>query len=377
MYTEPRFTLFPYFLGCCLVTPFSGWAEPSIGVQAYADNESRVALAKTRAVTNKVGNQVTERAERIATLEDSLRAKMDEMRSLDEDPARRPRQQKDIQLTPSDLRSIRDQAAAGDAQAQNVLGEMYAVGEDVPQDSDKSREWFEKASAKNYAKAQYNLGMQYTDDTDGYVTSSDYMKARELWEQAAGQGYTRAQSALGWLYSGIRAGVPPDYAKARQWYERAAAQGDAYAQTRLGLMYEHGRGVPQDFAKARAWYEKAAAQGDPRAMIYLGLQHAYGLIDPPDLVKARQWFETAAAQGDPMAQTFLADLYAKESGIVPQDSVRAYMWYSLAAAEDQTAKDKYGAKYNRDVMARSLTSAQLAEAERLLRQCHTQQFKGC
>lgn len=44
---------------------------------------------------------------------------------------------------------------------------------------------FKKVSAQHYAEAHYNLGIHYTDDTDGYVTSQDYMKARELWEQAA------------------------------------------------------------------------------------------------------------------------------------------------------------------------------------------------
>ncbi len=359
MYTWPQVMLIRCLVGCCLFNP--GWVKPEASLAGP--------------VADKADKQDTEPAFRINMLEENLRVRMEEVRSFDEDMALRPQSQQDTQPTSSDLRWIREHATAGGAQAQNLLGELYAIGEQVPQDSDEAREWFEKASAQNYAKAQYNLGIQYTDDTDGYVTRQDYRKAQELWEQAAGQGYARAESALGWLYSGPRAGMPAEYPKARHWYEKAAAQGDAYAQMRLGLMYEHGRGVAQDFAQARAWYEKAAAQGDARAMMSLGLQESFGLLAPPDLVKARQWFEAAAAQSDPMAQTFLADLYAKDSVIVPADLVRAYMWYSLAA--DRTAKDKYRAKDHRDLISQKMTPAQIAEAQQRTQQCQAQQFKGC
>jgi len=361
MHAWPRLMLFPYLVGWFLfnagsVVPDASLADP---------------------VAGKDDKQLSERSLRMNMLEDSLRIRMDEVRNFDEDMDLHPRSQSQQETRPtsSELRSIREHATVGDAQAQNLLGELYSIGEQVPQDADQARDWFEKASAQKYAKAQYNLGLQYTDDTDGYVTSHDYTRAQELWEQAARQGYTRAASALGWLYSGIRAGAPPDYSKAREWYEKAAAQGDGYAQTRLGLMYEHGQSVPQDFAQARAWYEKAAAQGNARAMMYLGLQEALGLLSSPDLAKARRWFEAAAAERDPMAQIFLADLYAKDSGIVPEDVVRAYMWYSLAAG--QTAKDKYGAKYYRDSLARKMTPAQIAEAQQLSKQCQARQFKGC
>ena len=316
-----------------------------------------------------------DQAERLTTLEDDLREKMDEMWRVDEEMFTRQGTRKVIELTSADVSFIREQAVAGHARAQNIMGELYAVGYSMPQDSEKAREWFEKASTQNYAKAQYNLGMQYTDDTDGYVTSQDYVKARELWEHAAMQGYRRAESALGWLYSGRRAGIPPDYAKAREWLEKAAEHGDAYAWTRLAQLYEHGRGGLQDLAKARAWYEKAAAQGDARAMMSLGMQYAYGVLGDSDFAKALEWFEKAAAQGDPLAQSFLGDLYAKDK-IVTQNTVRAYIWYSLAANQ-QAGNNLNYTQHERDVLARSMTPAQIAEAQRLTQQCQAQQFKGC
>ena len=118
-----------------------------------------------------------------------------------------------------------------------------------------------------------------------------------------------------------------------------AAQGNAEAQTKLGLRYDRGDGVPQDDATARGWYEKAAAQGD-------------------------QW-----------AQNDLGAMYDNGHG-VPQDYVWAYMWYSLAAENSKGDPQKFSAN-NRDRAARRMTSAQLAEAQRLSQQCRAQQIKGC
>lgn len=133
-------------------------------------------------------------------------------------------------------------------------------------------------------------------------------------------------------------GVPQNYEKAVYWHEKAAAQGHAWAQSNLGVLYDQGQGVPQDYAKARQWWERAAAQGKAWAQLQLG------------------------------------GLYANGQG-VPQDYVRAYMWNNLAAAS--TGDQQTHAVEYRDKIARRMTPAQIAEAQRLSQQCQSQQFKGC
>jgi len=196
---------------------------------------------------------------------------------------------------------------------------------------------------------------------------------KRLHTQAA-QGDATAQYNLGVLYLKGH-GVPQDYAKARQWWEKAAAQGDAVAQSWLGFQYERGLDVPQDYAKASQWYEKAAAQGDAKAQGNLGLLYANGKGVPQDYVKARQWYEKGAAQGDAWVQYKLGALYYNGEG-VPQDYVRAYMWLNLAAANSTGDEQKTRAK-DRDAVARLMTPAQIADAQRLSQQCTAQQFKGC
>ena len=190
----------------------------------------------------------------------------------------------------------------------------------------------------------------------------------------ASQGDVKAQVNLGELYSKGE-GVPQDYEKAAQWYEKAAAQGFASAQVNLGVLYDKGRGVPQDYVQARQWYKQAAAQGYARAQNNLGWLYAEGHGVPRNYKTARQWYEQAAAQGQAPAEYNLGGLYDKGYG-VPQDYLRAYMWYNLAAAHSTGNEQKLAADA-RSKVARRMSPAQVAEAQRLSQQCQAQQFKGC
>jgi TPR repeat protein len=199
-------------------------------------------------------------------------------------------------------------------------------------------------------------------------------KSAEALRTKAAQGDAQAQASLGVRYW-VGDGVPQDYVQARQWWEQAAAQGHVGSQYNLGMMYQVGEGVPQDYAKASQWYEKAAAQGYAGAQYTLGLLYEIGSGVPQDYTMARQWYEKAAAQGDAWAQGNLGALYALGQG-VSKDDVRALMWLNLAVAHS-TGFWQARAVDNRDKVARSMTPAQIAEAQRLAQQCQARQFKGC
>jgi hypothetical protein len=312
-----------------------------------------------------VRDDVAAQKERLKHVEAQFDA-MQKQQSSGHAPASAP---SDISI--EDLQRLHERAARGDASAQAELGLRYAVGNGVVQDYALSRHFWERAAAQGDAHAQFNLGMLYR---NGQGVSQDYAKARQLYEQAAAQGNADAQGNLGILYRDGQ-GVPRDYTKARQWFEKAVAQGVAEAQNNLGLLYYRGQGVPQDDATARQWFEQAAAQGDATAQYMLGSLYYRGEGVPQDDATARQWFEQAAAQDDATAQYMLGSLYYRGNG-VPQDDVRAYMWYSLAATNSAGDLQKQSAD-NRDYVARRMTSAQIAEAQRLASQCQTQQFKRC
>ena len=125
--------------------------------------------------------------------------------------------------------------------------------------------------------------------------------------------------------------MPQDYAQAVKWFRLAAEQGNSASQFNLGLMYDTGRGVPQDF------------------------------------VEALKWYRLAAEQGFTVAQTNLGVTYAEGKG-VPQDYVQAHMWFNLAGAGTSDVEMRKRAVDARDALAKKMTAAQIAEAQRLARE---------
>jgi TPR repeat protein len=124
----------------------------------------------------------------------------------------------------------------------------------------------------------------------------------------------------------IAAYISGDYETAERLLRPFAEQGNTSAQYNLGAMYDQGQGVPQDYAEAVKWYRMAAEQGDALSQVVLGVRYANG-------------------EG------------------VPQDYVLAHMWCNIAAAQGS----KNGIEF-RDRFAESMTSEQIAEAQRLARE---------
>ena len=105
--------------------------------------------------------------------------------------------------------------------------------------------------------------------------------------------------------------------------QKAAEQSDAKAQVLLGAMYADGEGVMQDDKQAVAWFRKAAEQGNADAQLMLGVMYDNG-------------------RG------------------VAQDDKQSYAWFSSAAANGYSDAVK-----GRDIMAKRLTPAALAEGQQL------------
>ena len=78
-------------------------------------------------------------------------------------------------------------------------------------------------------------------------------------------------------------------------------------------------------------------------------------------MQAVKWFRLAADQGEAKAQSNLGFMFAIGQG-VPQDHVQAHKWFNLAG----TGGVEDGRK-GRDILAKQMTPAQIAEAQRLAR----------
>ena len=120
----------------------------------------------------------------------------------------------------NDFYSVRQLAAAGDAQAQFALANHYFYGVGVPQDYRQALVWYSKS---------------------------------------ANQGFAPAENLLGYMYQ-HKFGVPRDYKRALAYYRSAAKQGYALGEYNLSGMFEDGVGVKRDYKQALDWYRKAAHQ---------------------------------------------------------------------------------------------------------------------
>jgi uncharacterized protein len=153
-----------------------------------------------------------------------------------------------------------------------------------------------------------------------------------------------------------------EYEAAANELRKSAEEGDASARNRLGLLYNEGAGVPQDYRQAKQWFEKAAEQGHAEAQVNLGTLYLQGNEAPQSDQMALFWFRRAAGQGDPVAFAKLGLMYAQAQG-VPQDFIQAHMWYNLAGANGE-----WKAAEARDSLAKRMTPAQIAEAQKLARE---------
>jgi TPR repeat protein len=163
-----------------------------------------------------------------------------------------------------------------------------------------------------------------------------------------------------------------DYASALPVFHVYAEAGFSNAQLNLGRMYTLGHGVLQDYREAAKWFRLAAEQGVAEAQSYLGNMYSSGTGVLQDYREALRWRRKAAAQGYATAMANLGAMYSDGRG-VPRDYVRAHMWANLAAA----AGDAQYAGYNRDVMVGKMTPAQIAEAQRLARECLASNYQRC
>lgn len=128
------------------------------------------------------------------------------------------------------LRTWKQAAQSGDAEAAYRLGRAYKLGDPAPLDAAEAERWFEKAA---------RLGLPSGEAEYGLVLYQNGKRREAVpWlRKAAERGDRRAQYALGTiLFNGIAA--PKDVPEARRWMQRAAKAGLPAAAEALAVMAE-------------------------------------------------------------------------------------------------------------------------------------------
>lgn len=244
------------------------------------------------------------------------------------------------------LRLLGTLADQDNALAERFLGIMYIKGQGLPQDYALGMRWMRIAADKGLADAQNEVGVLYQ---RGMGVERNAAEAVKWFRLAADQGLAIAQNNLADTYA-LGLGVPQDFHEAFKWYHIAADQSSSYAENVIGVAYEHGLYVARDEAEAFRWYRRAANK----------------IYERP----GNTWIHSP--------QYNIGAMYASGRGTA-QDYVRALMWFTLAASFGDTKPPGplgikladtpiYTAVEQRDRLVALMTSAQIAEAERLARE---------
>jgi hypothetical protein len=104
---------------------------------------------------------------------------------------------------------------------QVFVGNMYWDGEYILKNEKEAVRWYQKASSRNYAPAQYYLGRSYA---KGRGLEQNFNRAFNLFSKSAMQGNKSAQEALGWLYFKGH-GITKNIVYAAVWLNIAIANG--------------------------------------------------------------------------------------------------------------------------------------------------------
>jgi hypothetical protein len=222
-------------------------------------------------------------------------------------------------------------AEGGDVASMLQLGKSYLTGSGVPVDTEKSRNWLDRASEKGSFEAQMFLGASYM---SGVKLPKDPALASKYILLAAQQANLdpslRSSQALAQYWAAMfyehGSGVEKSHDKAIQFLRAAATSGNPLAEFDLGSLYNNGAGgMPMDKVQACYLFGEAADQGNLRAMHNVAYCYQVGAGMNKDSGQAIHYYTRAAEAGDTGSQHNLAMVYGElgEAG-------KAYFWLRVA-----------------------------------------------
>lgn len=278
-------------------------------------------------------------------------------------------------------------ANGGDADAQNIVGNLFSNKNFGWYNLDNAFKYYQMAAAQNHLYGMFNYGLCYV---TGDGCNIDILQANEWIGKAAEAGCVEAQE---WLANneGINeestdetydwTGMTPDdeinYAnealtnndesKAKESVailKKYANLDEPRAQFNLALCYHFGYGIKQNYQVAASWFNKSAKLGFAPSMYQLGEKYEEGHGCTVDMTEAAKWYRKAANLGMPEAQFRLGLCYINGTGVVgnrqkgidfikkaaEQNLTGAQTWIQneMPGTENKPAKAKSSQKASKD-----------------------------
>ena len=211
-------------------------------------------------------------------------------------------------------------ARAGNANAQNQLGDAYFDGIEIEQDPKQAFEWYFRAAVQGQGMAQYNVAYAYANG-EGILRNLE--EAVKWYSLSAAQDVTLAQYVLAKLLIDGQY-VEQDLTKGLDLLQKASDQGLDLAQYDLGTIFLEGKIVVHDVNKGISFLFLSAEQGNKDAQYKLGL--AYSSLPEPDYTSAEKYLREASLNGHFAAMFELSRLYT----INLRDFKQGLLWAIVA-----------------------------------------------
>lgn len=237
------------------------------------------------------------------------------------------------------------------ANAAQLMSQLYAEGRIVEQDFNESRMWLTKSVEWGNTKALLSLGEMEMEQNP--VLAKEYFQRAV--ESGNGDGYyylalmepddkakikllekgVKLNSGVCSAYLGLcyedGVGTKVDNKKAAQYYSKSE---NAFAYNRLGLMYLQarvGKGDSASCATGVDYLQQSANMGNSEAYYRLGYVYRNGVAGvPANLAKSKEYFQVLADNDNSDGQFELAYIYENGLG-VEFDSTLMIHYYLLSS----------------------------------------------
>ncbi|MGQ3892406.1 tetratricopeptide repeat protein [Legionella sp. CNM-4043-24] len=202
-----------------------------------------------------------------------------------------------------------DAAKNGNDIAQYALGMQFLESRDS-RNKKMGVIWLSKSADKGNIKAQYELGQMYA---TGGVVAQDSVKAKALLEGAASKNYIPAMLSLGNM-----AAKEGDFQTAKDWLSRAADSKNPDAQRSLASLYLDDKGPFYNSQTGVSLLTEAARQGSSDAQLALSRLYKEGKGVEANSELATKWADAAAKSSS--AKTPSADVSVQVANWLSNDT---------------------------------------------------------
>lgn len=166
------------------------------------------------------------------------------------------------ELKAADIALISKAAEAGNIEAQNQLGMVYANGNGVELNYKEAFIWIKKAADSGHIQSMRTLSWLYA---NGFGVEQSDEKAQDTSIKLAELGEAKDQYFLASLYQSGLYGMQPDSEKMISWYYKSAQQHYARAQYALAKIILKGVDIKSNDEMAFQWLSLANMNGHKKA----------------------------------------------------------------------------------------------------------------